>query len=273
MAMRGWILAAAIGGVSAAVATAIPFSAQAQTKDAVTFSKDIAPILQRSCQQCHRPNSVAPMSLLTYEDARPYARAMKARTALREKRGAMPPWYIEKNVGIQHFKDDFSLSEEEIAKIATWADAGAPQGNPADMPAPLTFPDGKSWRIGAPDLIVKSATVEMKAQQPDWFGSIGQTPTGLTEDRYVAAVEVKEVNDSGPRSGRSSTVGGLYLFHHAAYAAVGGRGGANVFPVHEVGRNADVFDAQAGRLLAANSQILFNSVHLHANGTDSKSHL
>src|SRR5678809_699193 len=96
------------------------------------------------------------------------------------------------------------------------------RGNPADLPAPLTFPDGKSWRIGTPDLIVKSAPVEMKAQQPDWFGSIGQTPTGLTEDRYVAAVEVKEVNDSGPRSGRSSTVGGLYLFHHAAYAIVGG---------------------------------------------------
>src|SRR5262245_53556278 len=208
----------------------------AQTSAQVTFSKDIAPILQRSCQQCHRPGSVAPMSLLTYEEARPYARAMKARTALREKRGAMPPWYIEKNVGIQHFKDDFSLSEEEIAKIATWADTGAPQGNPADLPTPLTFPDGKSWRIGTPDLIVKSAQVEMKAQQPDWFGSIGRTPTGMTEDRYVAAVEVKEVNDSGPRSGRSSTVGGLYLFHHAAYAIVGR--GASLFPVHEVGRNA-----------------------------------
>ena len=115
----------------------------AQTKDAVTFSKDIAPILQRSCQQCHRPDSVAPMSLLTYEEARPYARAMKARTALRDKRGAMPPWYIEKNVGIQHFKDDFSLSEDDIARIAAWADNGAPQGNPADMPPPLTFADAR----------------------------------------------------------------------------------------------------------------------------------
>src|SRR5688572_17300108 len=148
--------------LAALAVAAIPVSAAGQSTEAVTFSKDIAPILQRSCQQCHRPSSVAPMSLLTYEDARPYARAMKIRTALRDKRGAMPPWYIEKNIGIQHFKDDFSLSEDEIAKIATWADAGAPQGNPADMPAPLTFPDGKSWRIGAPDLIVKSATVEMK---------------------------------------------------------------------------------------------------------------
>ena len=250
----------------------IPVSAGAQTAATVTFSKDIAPILQRSCQQCHRPGSVAPMSLLTYEEARPYARAMKARTALREKRGAMPPWYIEKNIGIQHFKDDFSLTDDEIAKIAAWADTGALQGNPADLPTPLTFPDGKSWRIGTPDLIVVSPPVEMKAQAPDWFGSIGQTPTGLTEDRYVAAVEVKEVSESGQRSGASNTVGGLYLFHHAAYAVIGGRGGTP-FPVHEVGRNADLFDAEAGRLLAADSTILFNSVHLHANGTDSKSHL
>jgi mono/diheme cytochrome c family protein len=257
------------GPVAAAAQTA-------QTKPAVTFSKAIAPILQRSCQQCHRPNSVAPMSLLTYEEARPYARAMKARTGLRDKRGAMPPWYIEKNVGIQHFKDDFSLSEDEIATIAAWADNGAPQGNPSDMPPPLTFPDGRSWRIGTPDLIVVSPPVEMKAQAPDWFGSIGTSPTGLTEDRYVAAVEIKEVNDSQGKPGRSSTVGGLYLFHHAAYAALvpGGRGGGVAsWPVHEVGRNADYFDAEAGRLLAANSVLAFNSVHLHANGLDTKAHL
>jgi hypothetical protein len=260
--------------LAAAVMAAIPISASAQTKEPVTFSKDIAPILQRSCQQCHRPNSVAPMSLLTFEDARPYARAMKARTALRDKRGAMPPWYIEKNVGIQHFKDDFSLSEDEIARIAAWADAGAPQGNPADMPTPLSFPDGKAWRIGTPDLIVVSPTVEMKAQAPDWFGVIGDTPTGLTEDRYVAAVEVKEVNDSQGKAGRSNTVGGLYLFHHAAYASFvpGGRGGGQ-FPVHEVGRNADYFDTEAGRLLPAGSSITFASVHLHANGLDTKAHL
>src|SRR5918994_1123640 len=194
--------------MAAAILVAIPASAGAQARESVTFSKDIAPILQRSCQQCHRPNSVAPMSLLTYDEARPYARAMKARTALRDKRGAMPPWYIEKNVGIQHFKDDFSLSEDEIAKIATWADAGAPQGNPADLPPPLTFPDGKAWRMGTPDLIVVSPSVDMKAQAPDWFGSIGQSTTGLTEDRYVAAVEVKEVNDLRGKSLPANTVGG-----------------------------------------------------------------
>jgi mono/diheme cytochrome c family protein len=262
-----WLVAAAV--------LAAPGSAAAQTKQAVTFSKDIAPILQRSCQQCHRPNSVAPMSLLTYEDARPYASAIRARTALRNTRGAMPPWYIERNVGIQHFKDDFSLSEDEIAKIATWVDNGALQGNPADLPPPLIFPDNRAWRIGTPDLVVVSPPVEMKAQAPDWFGSIGQSPTGLTEDRYVAAIEVKEVNDSQGKAGRSSTVGGLYLFHHAAFGAVGpgGAGGIAPFPVHEVGRNADYFDANAGRLLSANSVLSFQSVHLHANGLDTKAHL
>src|SRR5579864_7352569 len=82
----------------------------------VTFSKDIAPILQRSCQNCHQPNATAPMSLISYKDVRPWARSIKERTALRDKRGAMPPWFIEKNIGIQHYKNDPSLSDLEIAK-------------------------------------------------------------------------------------------------------------------------------------------------------------
>src|SRR5215469_17358815 len=81
---------------------------------AVTFTKDIAPILQRSCQNCHRPGSVAPMSLITYEDARPYAAAIKRRTAIRWRQGTMPPWYIEKDIGIQGYKNDISLSDAEI---------------------------------------------------------------------------------------------------------------------------------------------------------------
>jgi len=102
---------------------------QAAPAPEVTFTRDIAPILQRSCQNCHRPGQVAPMSLQTYEEARPWARAMKQRTAIRDKFGAMPPWYIEKNIGIQHYKNDPSLSDEEVAKIAKWADTGAARGN------------------------------------------------------------------------------------------------------------------------------------------------
>jgi len=271
--LAGGVALVAACGFLAESATSMVAAGQAAAP--VTFSRDIAPILQRSCQQCHRPGGVAPMPLVTYEDARPYARAMKTRTALRDKRGVMPPWFIEKEVGIQQFKDDFSLSEDDLAKVAAWADNGSPRGNPADMPPPLPVVDDKVWRIGTPDLIVKSPEVEMKALAPDWFGVIGESPTGLTEDRYVAAVEVKEVNDMGGKTASRATVGGRYLFHHANYSVINSEGSGPIasFPVHEVGRNADVFDADAGRLLTANSQLSFNSIHLHASGIDAKAHL
>ena len=99
----------------------------ARGRRAVTFTKDVAPILQRSCQNCHRPESNAPMSLMTYEDARPYARSIKAKTTSR----LMPPWHIERNIGIQKFKDDPSLTEQEIATIAAWVDQGAQKGDMA----------------------------------------------------------------------------------------------------------------------------------------------
>ena len=87
-----------------------------------TFNKDIAPILQRSCQQCHKPDSVAPMSLITYEQVRPWAKTIKRRTHMGPVAGVMPPWYIETDIGIQHYQYDPSLSEEELAKIARWVD-------------------------------------------------------------------------------------------------------------------------------------------------------
>src|SRR5580658_3096910 len=84
----------------------------------VTFTKDVAPILERACQNCHRPGSIAPMSLLTYKDVRPWARSMKQKVAERD----MPPWYIDRHVGIQKFKDDAGLTEQEIATIVRWVD-------------------------------------------------------------------------------------------------------------------------------------------------------
>jgi len=239
----------------------------------ITFTRDIVPILQRSCQTCHRPGSVAPMSLLTYEEVRPWAKAMKLRTSLRSKPNVMPPWFIEKNVGIQQYKGDISLSDEEIDKIAKWADSGAPRGNPADMPRPLEFLGASEWQIGKPDLIVSSPTVAVKGTSPDWWGPIGESPTDLTEDRYVAAVEMKEVNDLDKRSARQ-TIGGLYIFHHLIWSAVGDETSAaeavQGWPIHEVGRNADFFDPEAGRLLKAGSKLVFPSAHLHAAGADTK---
>src|ERR1700740_3606295 len=125
----------AIAGLLTPVAT----TAQSSAAGDVTFTKDIAPILQRSCQNCHNAGGVAPMSLVTYEEVRPYARAIDQRTHVGPHRGVMPPWYVEKNIGIQHFKDDPSLSQDELDKVAKWVASGAPQGNPADLPPARTF--------------------------------------------------------------------------------------------------------------------------------------
>jgi len=231
----------------------------------VTFTKDIAPILQRSCQNCHRPGQVAPMSLLTYDEARPWARSMKARTA------------------IQHYKNDPSLSDEEIAKIAKWADSGAPRGNPADMPAAKVFPSGAAWHAGEPDLIVESPEITVKANTPDWWGEFPPTLLPIKEDRYVKSVEIREVNNFSNESGRQ-TVGQRYVWHHLIWATApvdetGDPIEASVtqdavgWPVHEVGRNADVFDEDAGRLLKAGSSIVYQSAHLHSSGADVKSKL
>src|SRR5262245_8318713 len=133
MNMRSVFLIGVRGSmVGLAIAALMPSdaSAQSQTRDRqVTFTKDVAPILQRSCVTCHRPGEIAPMSLMTYEDARPWARSMKTRVASRE----MPPWHIDRTIGIQQFKDDPSLTDDEIATVVKWVDAGAPRGNPADM--------------------------------------------------------------------------------------------------------------------------------------------
>ena len=282
-------------------ATALLFAGPAAAaQDAeVTWTKDIAPILQRSCQQCHRPDGGAPMSLITYEDTRPWARSIKQRTGLRDKQEAMPPWYIEKDLGVQDYKGDRSLSDEQVAAIAAWVDSGAPRGNPADAPPPLEFADASVWTIGEPDLIVSSPTVEIGAADPDWWGPIGQIPIeALTEDRYVAAVEMKEINDREPSSKRE-TVGSRWGIHHLVWNVVhpeeytleelealrvsdpekyarvvsSTTNEQGFWPVHEVGRNADYFDPKAGVLMRSGSNIIFSSAHLHSTGTHMKSRL
>jgi len=289
---RGWKIAVIAGVLIAATAgftgrSRLMASGPAVPGD-VTFTKDIAPILQRSCQGCHRPDGVAPMSLVTYADVRPWARASKQRTGIGPHAGVMPPWYIEKNIGIQQYKDDPSLSDLEIAKIARWADTGAPQGDPADMPPAKRFLDLDSWNIGTPDLIVKTRDIVVKATAPDWWGEIESVPVGLNEDRYVLALQVREVNDLPKRGTGRATVGGHYVFHHMIWSTreqgpdgqvdtspeIGiDQGNSTSWPVHEVGRNADFFDPKGARLLRAKSWVVSNSVHLHSNGRDTKAHL
>jgi hypothetical protein len=222
------------------------------------------------------------MSLVTYQDVRPWARAIKQRTSIGPHAGVMPPWYIEKNIGIQQYKDDPSLSAEEVATIARWVDAGAPPGDLHDMPPARTYNDD-IWHIGAPDLVVRTADIVVKANAPDWWGELEPTAIPLDEDRYVSAVEIREVNDVPTTGSGRATVGGRFIVHHLIYRTQvdpsAGRdnpeGGEDVvsWPVHEVGRNPDFFDPKAAVLLKKGSYIVSDSLHLHSNGRDTRAHL
>lgn len=273
------LAAALIVPALAGLATVAPASAQQGAMPEVTFARDIAPTLQQSCENCHRPGGVAPMSLVTYEDVRPWAQVIKLKTGIRDRAGAMPPWYIEKDIGIQHYKNDPSLSDEQVAAIAMWADNGAPLGNPADLPPPIDWGDDTAWTIGEPDLVLRSEEIFVEGGAPDWWGEIESIPTGLTEDRYVAAVEIKEVNDVSVGGGEGrETVGGRYIVHHMIWRTEAKDEDGKVidtvgWPVHEVGRNPDVFDPQGGRLLKAGSSVVSESVHLHSNGRDTQANL
>ncbi|MCB1670783.1 MAG: cytochrome c [Gammaproteobacteria bacterium] len=246
----------------------------------VTFADHIAPILQRSCQNCHRPGGGGPMSLQTYDEVRPWAPVIMYKTAIRDRMGAMPPFYVEKDIGIDGFKDDYSLSDLELAMIQAWANNGAPRGNPANEPDPLVFDDSTDWTLGSPDLVLRGPDMTRPAVGPDWWGDLGLVPTGLTEDRYVKSVEVREVNDI-PVADDTKTVGGRYIFHHMTYTSgVLNEDGTAVdpetresWPIHEVGRNADIFSEKAGRLLQANSALHLEAAHLHANGRETTGHL
>ena len=110
-----------------------------------TFTKDIAPIFQAKCESCHRPDQMAPMSLVTYEEVRPWVRSIAARISGRQ----MPPWHIDKTVGIQKFKNDRSLSDDQIDTIVKWAAAGAPKGDPKDLPPPARWSDDSKWQEAA----------------------------------------------------------------------------------------------------------------------------
>ncbi len=201
----GWrqvVRTVTVGGV----ALLLPGMAAAQApQPAATFSKDVAPIFQEKCQSCHEPGSIAPMSLRTYKEARPWARSIRARVASRQ----MPPWHINRNVGIQKFKNDMSLSDEQIATIVAWVDAGAPEGNPADMPPLKPLHEGLYWMAerdgyGPPDIVVKAPDYTMPAfGQDEWWRPVVDIP-GLTEPRWVRMVEI-----------RPSTIQGRKTLHHS----------------------------------------------------------
>ena len=221
----------------------------------VTFTKDVAPILQRSCQNCHRPGAIAPMSLLTYDDVRPWARAIKEKVSKRQ----MPPWYIDHNIGISAFKDDPSLSDREIATISQWVDAGAPRGNPTDMPPPRQFSDLDQWHIGKPDFIVTmKKPYILPANGPDNIVNVLVDP-GFTEDMYVTAVESK------PADARSYKV--VHHFTTNLVEDVEADPTGLFFNEYALGKNGDIFPPNSGRLIRAGSKINFN-LHLNPRGEE-----
>ena len=132
------VRALALGALAALPVVAADLS---QASAPPTFAKNIAPILQEKCQECHHKGSMAPMSLVTYEETRPWAKAIRERVITHQ----MPPWHIDATVGVRKFKNDMSLSEEQIATIVRWADAGAPLGDAKDMPAPKQWPPADEW--------------------------------------------------------------------------------------------------------------------------------
>ena len=152
----------------------------------ITFHKNIEPLLQAHCQACHRQGEIGPMPLLTYQDARPWAKAIKQAVLMRK----MPPWFADSN--IQHYRNDSSLSSAEIETFTSWVDAGALEGNVSDAPSPLTFVEG--WSIGQPDLIIEMP----QPYHVPAKGTIEYTyvilPTHFTEDRWVLAAEIRPGN-------------------------------------------------------------------------------
>jgi hypothetical protein len=206
-----------------------------------TFSRDVAPILQRACQECHRVDAMAPMSLVTYQEVRPWAPLIRDRVVRR----VMPPWHIDKTVGIQEFSNDISLSDDEIATIVQWVDGGAPEGDPRDLPPQIEWPHAGEWGLaellGPPDLIVRSSpyTVAANGQDQWWFPDIEFD--GLTEERWLRATEFKPAYPLGVK---------VVHHGHATFARTGERGGV-ALARYGVGKRWDVMPDNTGVLIPA----------------------
>jgi len=234
----------------------------------VTFAKDIAPILQAKCEECHRKGTAAPMSLVTYQETRPWAKAIRERVITRN----MPPWHIDQTVGIRHFQNDRSLSADQIATIVRWVDSGAAQGDPKDLPAPLQWPAAEGWQLakqfGEPDLVIKSEPYTMPAKAQDvWWRPLTEIP--LTEARWVRAVEI-----------RPATAAGRRITHHAlaqleqdepgAEELNAGNGG--LLMEWAIGKQYDIYRPDTGKLLLPGAHIRWE-MHYHAVGEAIRDHV
>ncbi len=214
----------------------------------ITFARDVAPIIQENCQICHRESSVAPMSFTTYRDVRRYARRIREQVSRR----FMPPYHLDVGVGIQDVKDDWRLKRADIETVVAWVDAGAPEGDPADLPAPKEWPDRQMWQLehilGPPDHVVKSKPFTVPAEGGDtWWRP--RVPTGLDEDRWVRAFET-----------RPSFPGGREVVHHAIPRLLrldeeGEYQRIASLSEYAMGKVGEIVPADAGRLLKASDVI------------------
>lgn len=241
-----------------------------QNSTAPTFTKDVAPIFQEKCEACHRPDSIAPMPLRTYEEARPWVRSIRARIESRQ----MPPWHIDKTVGIQQFKNDRSLSDGQIDTIIRWVHSGASKGEASDMPPPKQWPKEQGWNFAElfgqtePDLIVRSTPWTQKAGQNDtWWKP--EIETGLTELKWVRAIEI-----------RPATVNGRKITHHAIARLQqenddplaqslddNGRPIAGTFMEWAVGKQGELMRPNSGKLMLPGSKIVWD-IHYSSAGEE-----
>ena len=248
----------------------------------VTFSKDVAPILQEKCQQCHQPNSIAPMSLITFEDTRPWARSMKQRVMTRQ----MPPWHIDPSVGVHDFKNDMSLTDTQIDTLVRWVDAGAPEGDPKDLPPAKPLVTDNEWQgvrdgFGPPDLVIRSSEYTMPAKHQDvWYRPMSDIP--LTEPRWARMVEIRPTQLKGRRIVHHS-IAYLVLNNDPDAVNTGTLNGfasaaADPRPVDlvnrrpqlmewAIGKGYDLFREGTGKLILPGEKISWDQ-HLHAVGEE-----
>jgi hypothetical protein len=232
-----------------------------------TFSKDVLPILQKHCQGCHRPGEVAPMSLLTYKDARPWAKAMKVAVVTQK----MPPWFAEYG----HFANDRTLSPADVSTLVTWANEGAPEGDPKDAPPPLTFPSG--WNI-KPDMIIEMPKpFHVKATGTINYQNI-KIKVNFPEDEWVVAAEMRAGNPKVVHHMRGIVVPpnsewmakAVYgeAYETGSEAMAGAREGTDLLGKYNPGLGAQRFDVGgSAKFVPKGSDIVFN-IHYTAVGTE-----
>ena len=214
-----------------------------EQSSSLTFSEDIAPILFENCVGCHQPNGIGPMPLLSYDDVRPYASRIQRKVAARE----MPPWHLDKTIGIQEYKNDISLSDFEIGQIVSWVDAGAPEGDPANLPMLPHLPDGSTWQLeellGAPDFVMESPTLTVEANgQDQWMMQSTPFEGVIDQPRYVRATELKGAYPLGVR-----------VLHHGHVTL-----GSRPLGRQGIGKSGDVFPENTGMLIEPSGNLRWN---------------